>query len=86
MKAEEIKEIIIRDLRKKVHYSMWGSGYYEGLVEGCITSQDLNEEEKNKLINLVRNHFKKNYTWSGKLKKELVFDEIEEKCPSEEHE
>ena len=71
---EEYKEIIISDLSKKTNYSSWGRGYYEGLTEGCLVSHDLTDEEKEKLLELVRNHFKKNYTWTGKLKKELVFD------------
>ena len=74
MKFEEIKKTIISDLKKKTNYSTWGSGYYEGLTEGCLASQDLTDKEKEKLLKLVRNHFKKNYTWTGKIKKELVFD------------
>jgi hypothetical protein len=71
---EKYKEIIITDLSKKTNYSSWGAGYYEGLTEGCLIQHDFTEEEKEKLLELVRNHFKKNYTWTGKLKKKLIFD------------
>ena len=74
MKFKEIKKTIISDLKKKVNYSSWGMGYYEGLTEGCLASQDLTKEEKDRLISLVRNHFINNYNWRGKLKKELVFN------------
>ena len=67
----KLKKALLSDMREVKWHSEYRCGFFRGLIIGCYLLFDCSDKQRDKLLEIVDKHFKEDYNWLGKLKKDV---------------